>query len=35
VLPQVRQLPPATTEHARLCRQALADITERVLARKK
>ncbi|KAK9915863.1 hypothetical protein WJX75_005387 [Coccomyxa subellipsoidea] len=31
----VQSMPPAVTEHALLCRQALTDITSRVLARKK
>ena len=32
---QVASMPPAVTEHAMLCRQALTDITARVLSRKK
>ena len=32
---QVQSLPACSNEHAIMCRQALTDITARVLARKK
>jgi hypothetical protein len=32
---QIRQLPPAKSEHAAICRAALIKITERVLSRRK